>query len=358
MSEELVEKRALPNPTPAQQKRRSKKKQDSSATGGLRSEGRPLMERVLGKRKQLDRAAKFKNPNQGKPLTPRPQAHPQPQQDRAAKKAKKPTPDDLVESVSGNAEETPQGHPSLQSHPERTPLTTPTQKSQLLMSKQQSCDHITFYIPVRVFDIIRFRPQPQPPVPQQQLPPPQYEDLIDISSSSEDENQPPPPQFKIPKFEEVEEAQPTKEAQPQPSQTVVEVVNVLPTQEVIDISSSPEEDRQQHIVPKEEQDVENSPRSRIISSVLVSIRRDHHTPEPPSFDLGVEPPLLTPQTMDAINDIDDKLKKNPELLKTPDPLGTFDILADMEKKGLLFGAQSQRGIMSGFLCSNSRGTNI
>ncbi|MED6168675.1 hypothetical protein PIB30_013657 [Stylosanthes scabra] len=304
MSEELVERRAFPNPTPAQQERRSKKKQDSSATGGLRSEDRPLVEKALGKRKQPDRAAKSKNPNQGKPLPPRPQAHPQPQRDRAAKKARKPTHDDRVERASDYAEKTPQTHPSPQPHPERTPMTTPTQKRQLLMSKQQSCVDIIPYILVRVFDIIRFRLQPQTPEP----PPPQYEELIDISSSSEDENQPPPPQIKITKTEEAN--LPTEEAQPQQSQAVVE----------------------QPIVPKEEQDVETSPRSQIISSVLVSIRCDHQTLEPPSFDLGVEPPLLTPQTMDAIDDIDDHLKKNPELLRTPDPLGTFDILADMEKR--------------------------
>ncbi|MED6221520.1 hypothetical protein PIB30_055617, partial [Stylosanthes scabra] len=96
MSEELVERRALSNPIPAQQERRSKKKQDSSAAGGPRSEGRPLVERALGKRKQPDRAAKSKNPNQGKP-----QVHPQPQQDRAAKKTRKPTHADPVERASG-----------------------------------------------------------------------------------------------------------------------------------------------------------------------------------------------------------------------------------------------------------------
>ncbi|MED6216737.1 hypothetical protein PIB30_010484 [Stylosanthes scabra] len=204
------------------------------------------------------------------PPRPHPQPHPQHQHQPEG---------DRVLIADTNAEKTPQIHSFPQPHPERTPN-----------------DNTNAETPA-----------------------------ID---DSEDENQPPPPQFKIPKTEEVEEAQPAEEAQPQPSQTVVEVVNVLPTQEVIDISSSPEEDQQQHIVPKEEQDVENSPCSRIISSVLVSIRL-----EPPSFDLGVEPPLLTPQTMDAIDDIDDKLKKNPKLLRTPDPLGTFDILADMEKKG-------------------------
>ncbi|MED6220982.1 hypothetical protein PIB30_050040 [Stylosanthes scabra] len=205
-----------------------------SEVDGARSEDHPLVESIkrpapimhqetaaLGKRKQPDRAAKAKRPNQGdglgaanvgvgKPLQPRPQPHPQPEPDRAAKKARKPTLDDPVERASDQ--------------------------------------------------------------------------------------------------------------------------NIYPTQEVIDLSSSPEEDRQQPIVPKEEQDVETSPspRSQMISSVLVSIRREHQQMEPPSFDLGVEPPLLTPQTMDAIDDIDDQLQKNPSLLRTPDPLGTFNILADME----------------------------
>ncbi|MED6145043.1 hypothetical protein PIB30_021400 [Stylosanthes scabra] len=153
----------------------------------------------------------------------------------------------------------------------------------------------------------------------------------------------------IPKSEE--ETLPTEEAQPPPSQTVVE--------EVIDLSSSPEEDRQQHIVPKEEKDVETStsPRSQMISSVLVSIRQEHQPMEPPSFDLGVEPPLLTPQTMDAIDEIHDQLQKNPSLLRTPDPLGTFNILADMERRVAIWDTQSLRGIMSGCQFSNSRGTN-
>ncbi|MED6145044.1 hypothetical protein PIB30_021401 [Stylosanthes scabra] len=66
---------------------------------------------ALGKRKQPDRAAKAKRPNQGnglgaanagagKPLQPRPQPHPQPEPDRAAKKARKPTLDDRVERAS------------------------------------------------------------------------------------------------------------------------------------------------------------------------------------------------------------------------------------------------------------------
>ncbi|MED6217145.1 hypothetical protein PIB30_015045 [Stylosanthes scabra] len=181
------------------------------------------------------------------------------------------------------------------------------------------------------------QPPPQLPQPHQQPPHPQHEELIDISSSSKDGSQPPPPKMMIPKSEEA--TLPTEEAQPPPSQTVVEVVNIYPTQEVIDLSSSPEEDRKQPIVPKEEQDVETSPspRSQIISSVLVSIRREHQPIEPSSFDLGVDLPLLTPQTMEAIDEIDEQLQKNPSLLRTPDPLGTFDILADMERRVDIWG---------------------
>ncbi|MED6107071.1 hypothetical protein PIB30_010518 [Stylosanthes scabra] len=84
-SEELVERGLLLDPTPAQGERRSKKKQDSTAIGGLRNEAPPLVERALGKRKQPERAAKSKHPNQGKP-----------------------TPDDPDNFHIGNDEKTPQ----------------------------------------------------------------------------------------------------------------------------------------------------------------------------------------------------------------------------------------------------------
>ncbi|MED6144779.1 hypothetical protein PIB30_018627 [Stylosanthes scabra] len=219
-------------------------------------------------------------------------------------------------------EETPHTHSQPQPQPQ--PQRTPTASNNL--------EHPTSDEPHQPP-----QPPPQLPQPQHQPPHPQHEDIIDISSSSEDESQPPPPKMIIPKTEE--ETLPTEEAQPPPSQTVVEVVNIYPTQEVIDLSSSSEEDRQQPIVPKEEQDVDTSPspRSQMISDVLVSIRRDNPPMEPPSFDLGVEPPLLTPQTMDAINEIDDQLQKNPNLLRTPDPMGTSHILADMERRVAIWG---------------------
>ncbi|MED6174751.1 hypothetical protein PIB30_071986 [Stylosanthes scabra] len=248
---------------------------------------------ALGKRKQPDKAVKSKKPTQvdglgtanaetEQPLQPTPQTRPQPQRERAAKKAKKPTHDDRV----GHSSDQPQPQPQLrQPHPQ------------------------THY--------------------------PQHEELIDISSSSEDENQPSKPKLVIPKIEEA--TLPTEEIQTQPSQAVVEVVNIFPTQEVIDLSSSPEEDRQQPLVPKEEHDVETSTRSQIISSVLVSIRLDHQPIEAPSFDLGVEEPPLTTQTMEAIDEIDEQLRKNPDLLRTPDPLGAHHILADMERRVAVWG---------------------
>ncbi|MED6161546.1 hypothetical protein PIB30_061798, partial [Stylosanthes scabra] len=70
MSEELVERRPLSKPNPAQQGKRSKKKLELNATLGVRSEDRPLVESIrrpapimqqetiaLGKRKQPGRAA-------------------------------------------------------------------------------------------------------------------------------------------------------------------------------------------------------------------------------------------------------------------------------------------------------------
>ncbi|MED6121498.1 hypothetical protein PIB30_030805, partial [Stylosanthes scabra] len=157
------------------------------------------------------------------------------------------------------------------------------------------------------------QPQPQLPQPHPQPPQPQPEELIDISSSSDDGNQPPPRKMLIPKTDEAN--LPTEEAQP--SQTVVE--------EVIDLSSSPEDDRQQQpFVVKQEQDVDTSPSSRIITDVLMCIK-DQVPLEAPSFDLGVEEPLLTTQTMQAIVEIDEQLRQNPGLLQSPEPSGTFDI---------------------------------
>ncbi|MED6119596.1 hypothetical protein PIB30_013233 [Stylosanthes scabra] len=129
----------------------------------------------------------------------------------------------------------------------------------------------------------------------------------------------------IPKTEEAN--LPTEEEQP--SQAVVE--------EVIDLTSSPEDDRQQQpFVVKQEQDVDTSPGSQLTASTLM-IFRDQVPLEAPSFDLGVEEPLLTTQTMQAIDEIDEQLRQNPGLLQSPKLSGTFDILADMEKRVAIWG---------------------
>ncbi|MED6198668.1 hypothetical protein PIB30_068650 [Stylosanthes scabra] len=169
-------------------------------------------------------------------------------------------------------------------------------------------------------------PQPPQPKPHPQPPQTQPEEIIDLSSSSDERDQPPPRKMLIPKTEEA--ILPMEEEQR--SQAVVEVVPIYPTQEVIDLSSSPEDDRQQQpFVVKQEQDVDTSPGSRLITSTLMSFR-DQVPLEAPTFDLGVEEPLLTTQTMQAIDEIDEQLRQNPALLQSPEPSGTFDILADME----------------------------
>ncbi|MED6168686.1 hypothetical protein PIB30_013668 [Stylosanthes scabra] len=65
--------------------------------------------------------------------------------------------------------------------------------------------------------------------------------------------------------------------------------------------------------------------------------RDQVPLETPSFDLGVEEPLLTTQTMQAIDEIDEQLRQNPGLLQSPKLSRTFDILADMEKRVAIWG---------------------
>ncbi|MED6211731.1 hypothetical protein PIB30_076455 [Stylosanthes scabra] len=62
---------------------------------------------------------------------------------------------------------------------------------------------------------------------------------------------------------------------------------IYPTQEVIDVSSGSEDERQP-LIPKTEEYHAYSPSARIITEVLMSMNRD----ETPSFDdLGIDPPL-------------------------------------------------------------------
>ncbi|MED6135247.1 hypothetical protein PIB30_044536 [Stylosanthes scabra] len=127
----------------------------------------------------------------------------------------------------------------------------------------------------------------QQPEPQPQQQPPQ-DDVIDLSSCSDDKQ---PPHHMdvvhplVPKVEKLQEDQPPPVLE-QPSQSVVEVVPIYPTQEVIDVSSSSEDERPP-LIPKTEQLDPYSPSAKIISEVLISMNRD----EAPSFDLGIDPPL-------------------------------------------------------------------
>ncbi|MED6107027.1 hypothetical protein PIB30_010166 [Stylosanthes scabra] len=159
-----------------------------------------------------------------------------------------------------------------------------------------------------------------------------------ISPSSEDANQPSPMKVLIPKTEEV--YLPTNKDQPpnvvcQPSQSIVEVVPVYPSQKVIDISSS-SEDEQPPLIPKKEQADDNdvsSPSSRIITDVLMSMNQDRTQEDIPSFDLGVGEPLLTTQIIEDITEMDDQLRNNLALLKTPKPTKSASyIQGDMESR--------------------------
>ncbi|MED6138205.1 hypothetical protein PIB30_072114 [Stylosanthes scabra] len=158
----------------------------------------------------------------------------------------------------------------------------------------------------------------QQPEPEPQQQPPQ-DDVIDLSSCSDDEQ---PPHHMdvvhplVPKVEKLQEDQPPPVLE-QPSQSVVEVVPIYPTQEVIDVSSSSEDERPP-LIPKTEQLDPYSPSAKIISEELISMNRDEapsldlgidpplpQREEAPSFDLGIDPPLLTTQDLSDIEELDE-----------------------------------------------------
>ncbi|MED6175509.1 hypothetical protein PIB30_079030 [Stylosanthes scabra] len=177
---------------------------------------------------------------------------------------------------------------------------------------------------------------PQQPAPQEEQPPQQpphleehpsqqphpEEEIIDISSSSKDEHEPIPSRVFFPLVPKAEEEQPHQEVHPpQPqhpqdeknpfadeekhleaegrpvqTQSAVEVIPIYPTQEVIDISSSsndePEPTPIKVSIPKAEVDHVSSPHAKTITEVLLSMSQEHPTQsEPdgdPSFDLGID----------------------------------------------------------------------
>ncbi|MED6147740.1 hypothetical protein PIB30_046609 [Stylosanthes scabra] len=134
--------------------------------------------------------------------------------------------------------------------------------------------------------------------------------VIELSSSSEDEHLPGPIKDWHPLVPKVKEDHPpNQEDQPpevveQPSQTIVEVVPVYPTHEVIDVSSG-FEDEQQPLIPKTKEDLVYSSSSKIITDVLMSMNQERQQDFAPSFDLGIKRPLLTTQDLSDIEELDD-----------------------------------------------------
>ncbi|MED6212113.1 hypothetical protein PIB30_080179 [Stylosanthes scabra] len=150
--------------------------------------------------------------------------------------------------------------------------------------------------------------------PQQQLQQTHQDEVIELSSSSDDEQLPGHIKVWHPLIPKVEEHQiPNQEDQPpevveQHSQMIVEVVPIYPTQEVIDVSSG-SEDEQQPLIPKIEEDHVSSPSSKIITEVLMRMNREPQRDEAPSFDLGIDPPLLTTQDLSDIEELDELVRK-------------------------------------------------
>ncbi|MED6123619.1 hypothetical protein PIB30_050803 [Stylosanthes scabra] len=179
----------------------------------------------------------------------------------------------------------------------------------------------------------------------------------------------------VPKVEELQEDQPPPVLE-QPSQMVVEVVLVIsthfrfdslllyfvfnflmksgsaascrkpiyPTQEVIDVSSSSEDERPP-LIPKTEEYHAYSPSARIITEVLMSMNRDEapsfdlgidpplpQREEAPSFDLGIDPPLLTTQDHSDIEELDELVKKAKDQFQTPQPKKSLENQKELEEK--------------------------
>ncbi|MED6138457.1 hypothetical protein PIB30_074348 [Stylosanthes scabra] len=133
--------------------------------------------------------------------------------------------------------------------------------------------------------------------PQQQPPQPHQDEVIELSSCSDNEQLPGHIEVLHPLLPKVEEHQTLNqedqlpEVVEQPSQTVVEVVPIYPTQEIIDFLLG-SEDEQQPLIPKTEEDHVSSPSAMIITEVLMSMNKEPQRDEAPSFNLGIDPPLL------------------------------------------------------------------
>ncbi|MED6189920.1 hypothetical protein PIB30_100688 [Stylosanthes scabra] len=273
-SEELVQRNTRPKPNPSQEEKRSKKKHESNnATEGFsglkQSENRTLAKTIKCIRKRKNEEKEEKN------------------------NKKKKQPDGKSPTKSTNVE--------LEHEP-------PQQPRQL---EEET--------PIR-------QPQQQPPKPHQ-------DDIIEISSCLDDEQ--PPDHMEVlhplvPKVEELQEDQPPRVVE-QPSQTVVEVVPIYPTQEIIDVSSGSEDERQP-LIPKTEEYHVSSPSARIITEVLMTMNREPQRDEAPSFDLGINSPLFTTQDLSDIEELDELVKKAQDQFQTPQTKKSLENQKDLEEK--------------------------
>ncbi|MED6154075.1 hypothetical protein PIB30_108482, partial [Stylosanthes scabra] len=133
---------------------------------------------------------------------------------------------------------------------------------------------------------------------------------------------------------------------------------IYPTQEVIDISSS-SEDETTPLIPKTEQLDPYSPSAKIISEVLISMNRDEapsldlgidpplpQREEAPSFDLGIDPPLLTTQDLFDIEELDELVQKAKDQFQTPQPIKTIENQKELEEKAVAWATVPKGGMSS------------
>ncbi|MED6210272.1 hypothetical protein PIB30_062615, partial [Stylosanthes scabra] len=194
----------------------------------------------------------------------------------------------------------------------------------------------------------------QQPEPQPQQQPPQ-DDVIDLSSCSDDEQPPHHMDVVHPLVSKVEKLQ---EDQPPPCWS--NRLNrwwkpIYPTQEVIDVSSSSEDERPP-LIPKTEQLDPYSPSAKIISEVLISMNRDEapsldlgidpplpQREETPSFDLGIDPPLLTTRDLSDIEELDELVQKAKDQFQTPQPIKTIENQKELEEKAVAWATVPKGG---------------
>ncbi|MED6128390.1 hypothetical protein PIB30_097304, partial [Stylosanthes scabra] len=143
--------------------------------------------------------------------------------------------------------------------------------------------------------------------------------------NSEDEHEPTPSRVFFPLIPKAEEEQPQQEeklpqlpqhlqeeenppadkeqhleseGRPTQTQSVVEVIPTYPTQDVIDISLSSDDENEptliQILIPKAEVDPVSFPRTKSITDILLIMSQEHPTDAPKSFLKSGRPPASAP----------------------------------------------------------------